>query len=569
MHLSSLSWFNYKVTCLPAGRQKPAIAALLLLTLLTACSNPGKFDVLIKNGTIYDGSGSVPFVGDIAMNADTIAAIGDLKGAKGRQETDVHGLAVTPGFINMLSWATTSLIHDGRSQSDIRQGVTLEVMGEGSSMGPLNEDLRKEMTDQQGDIKYEVPWTTLGEYLEYLEKKGVSPNVASFIGNATVRQYVLGYEDRPQNEKEMEQMKELVKQAMEEGAMGISSALIYVPSSYASTEELIELVRVVSHYNGMYISHIRSESGHLLEAMDEFIRIVKEAGLNGEIYHFKASAKQNWHKMDAAIDKIKKARAEGLHITTDMYNYPASSTGLNTVLPQWAIDGGINETLKRFNDPVLKQKAVEEVHFPCTPDSILLVGFKNEKMKHLTGKSLGEIAKERGISPAEAVPEIILEDSSRIQCVFFTMSEQNLRKKVVLPFMSFCSDAGSIAPEGVFLKSSPHPRTYGSFARLLRKYVREEKIVPLEEAVRRLSHLPAENLKIRKRGMLKKGYYGDVVVFDPASIQDHATFKNPHQYATGVKYVWVNGVQVLKNGEHTGATPGRVVRGPGWKVQNQ
>jgi len=544
---------------------KKIIFTFSTLLILFSCTTRDHYDLLIKNGTLYDGSGKPSYTATIGINADTIAAIGNLENARGKEEVDVHGLAVAPGFINMLSWATTSLIQDGLSQSDIRQGVTLEVMGEGSSMGPLNDSLRQEMIDQQGDIKYDVSWTSLGEYLTYLEQKGVSPNIASFVGNATVRQYVLGYENRPANEKEMNKMKQLVRQAMEEGAMGISSALIYVPSSYASTQELIELANVVSQYNGMYISHIRSESGHFLEALDEFIKIVREANLAGEIYHFKASAKQNWYKLDVAINKIEDARSQGLHITTDMYNYPASSTGLNTVLPQWAIDGGIKETLKRFKVPSLKQKAIHEIHFPCTPDSLLLVGFKNETLKGLTGKSLGEIARERGISPEEAVPELILEDGSRIQSVFFTMSEKNLRKKVQLPFMSFCSDAASIAPEGVFLKSSPHPRTYGSFARLLRKYVREEKIITLEDAVHRLSGLPADNLKIIKRGTLRVGNYADIVVFDPETITDNATFENPHQYATGVVDVWINGVQVLKKGEHTGATPGRVVRGPGWR----
>lgn len=552
---------------LPASPFKNFCVVLLfsLTFIFTSCGPPEHYDTILRGGTVYDGSGNKGYRGDVAIRADTIAAIGDIGRAVADTELDIKGLAVAPGFINMLSWATESLIEDGRSQSEIRQGVTLEVMGEGFSMGPLNEEMKEEMIRDQGDIKFDIAWNTLGEYLKFLEDKGVSPNITSFIGTATVRQYILGMATRPPDEEELEQMRTLVRQAMEEGAVGVSSALIYVPGSYAKTDELIELAKTASSYGGMYISHIRSEEGGMLDALGELIYIAKAADIPAEVYHFKASGKANWNKLDTAIQMIKDARKSGLHITSDMYTYRASSTGLNTVLPDWALEGGIYKTIERFKDPEMKAKILNEIDFRCPPDSILLVGFKNPELRHLNGKSLGEIARGRGITDEEAVAELIVEDNSRIQAVFFTMSEDNVKKKIALPFMSFCSDAGSIAAEGVFLNSSVHPRTYGSFARLLGKYVRDEKIIPLKEAIRRLTSFPAENLKIKKRGRLKEGYYADVVVFDPLKIQDHATFQNPHQYATGMKYVWVNGVQVLKDGEHTGALPGRVVHGPGWK----
>ena len=544
--------------------QKVKIIIILLLTIV-ACTPKEKFDILIINGIIYDGSGSPGYIGDLGINSDTIAAIGSLSNSKAEAIIDAEGMVVSPGFINMLSWATESLIEDGRSQSDIRQGVTLEVMGEGHSMGPLNESMKEEMIQDQGDMKFDIAWTSLGEYLEYLEKKGVSTNVASFVGNATVRQHVLDYETRPPDEKELEKMRQLVREAMEEGAVGLSSALIYVPSSYATTEELIELAKVVSDYDGMYISHLRNEDDSLFKAMDEFLQIAEEAEIRSEIYHFKASKKSNWYKLDEAIRKIEDARNKGQDITTDMYMYPASSTGLNTVLPFWAIEGGIDRTIERFKDPIVRKKILNEISFPCSPDSILLVGFRNQDLRNLTGQSLGQIARNRQISPEEAVLDLIVTDDSRIQSVFFSMSEKNVKRKITLPFMSFCSDAGSIANEGAFLNSNPHPRTYGSFARLLGKYVRDENLIPLEEAIRRLTFFPAGNLKICKRGLLQQGYYADIVIFDPKKIQDHSTFQEPHQYSTGVSHVLVNGTQVLKDGEHTGLKPGRVVRGPGWK----
>ncbi|NOY38150.1 MAG: D-aminoacylase [Chlorobi bacterium] len=538
----------------------------VLLGFLFSCSSPD-YDVIIRNGMIYDGSGGTPYKADLAISGDTIAAIGDLGNKKGVQEMDASGLAVAPGFINMLSWATESLIQDGRSQSDIRQGVTLEVMGEGSSMGPLNEKMKKEMVEDQDDIKYNVPWTTLDGYLRFLEKKGISPNVASFIGQGSVREYVIGLNNRPATPEEMEQMKSLVRQAMEEGAVGMASALIYIPGTFASTGELIELAKVVAEYDGLYISHIRHENDHLLQAVDELIRIARESGCRSEIYHFKAGGRKNWTKLDTAIKKIEQARKEGLRITADMYNYPASATGLNTVEPTWAREGGHDVEVGRIKDPETRKKILDKIKFPCSPDSILLVGFANDSLKYLTGKSLAEVARLRGTSLKNTVLDLIVDDDSRIGTVFFTMSEDNIRKKIALPWMSFCSDAGSLAPEGVFLKTNPHPRAYGSFARLLGKYVREEKVIPLKEAVRRLTSFPASNLKLYKRGSLKPGYYADVVVFDPEKIADKATFTSPHQYAVGMVDVFVNGQQVLKDGKHTGALPGRVVRGPGTGVR--
>ncbi len=548
---------------------------LVVICLFTAaCSAPAEYDLILRNGWIYDGSGAAPFSGDLAINGDAIAAIGPLSSARGKTEIDVKGMAVAPGFVNMMCWANESLLEDGRSQSDIRQGVTLEVMGEGVSMGPLNDAMKSEMVRQQGDIRYRIEWTTLGEYLQYLEKRGVSPNVASFIGAATPRIYVLGYEDRAPTPQELTVMQELVRHAMEEGALGVASSLIYPPDCFAKTDELIALARVAAEHGGMYISHLRSEGSRLLESVDELITIAREAKIRAEIYHLKASGKANWPKLGEAINEVEKARASGLRITADVYTYPAGSTGLTSVMPPWVQEGGFEVALKRLRDPATRRRIAREMRQESdawenmylgsgSPQNILLVGFKSEKLKPLTGKTLAEVAKMQGKSPEETVMDLILEDESRIETVYFTQSEENLRRKIALPWVSFCSDSPSLAPEGVFLKSSVHPRAYGSFARLLGKYVRDERILPLEEAIRKLAALPAENLRIERRGMLKQGYFADVVVFDAGKIQDHATFEKPHQYATGMAHVFVNGVQVLKDGEHTGATPGRFVRGPG------
>jgi N-acyl-D-amino-acid deacylase len=534
------------------------------------------FDVIIRQGTIYDGSGNQPFVGDVAITGDTIAAIGDLSSARGQREIDARGFAVAPGFINMLSWATESLIEDGRSQSDIRQGVTLEVMGEGESMGPLNEAMKQEMLAQQGDLKFPIEWTTLGEYLDYLVKRGVSCNVASFIGATTVRIHEIGYADRRPSSDELERMKALVRQAMEEGALGVASSLIYAPAFYAETEELIALAKVAAEYDGLYISHIRSEANQLLEALGELIEIAREANVRAEVYHLKAAGEANWPKLGAAIAKIQRARDAGLMITADMYTYTAGATGLDASMPPWVQEGGLQEWITRLKEPATRERVGREMIQPTdawenffvqagSPENILLVGFKNEKLKAFTGKTLAEVAALCATTPQEAAMDLVIEDGSRIGTVYYLMSEENVKRQITLPWVSFCSDSASLAPEGVFLKSNPHPRAYGSFARLLGRYVRDERLIPLEEAVRRLTSLPSANLKIARRGALKSGYYADVVVFDPASIQDHATYGHPHRYATGMKHVFVNGQQVLKYGEHTGAMPGRVVRGPAWK----
>ena len=535
-------------------------------------------DIIIRNGTIYDGSGQPPVAGDVAINGEAIAAVGQLHGSRGRTELDARGLAVAPGFINMLSWANRSLLQDGRSQSDIRQGVTLEVLGEGSSMGPLTDTMKRRMVEQQGDIKYAVEWTTLAEYLDHLVKRGVSCNVASFVGATTVRVHEIGYEDRPPTPAELERMKALVRQAMVEGAVGLSSALIYAPAFYAKTEELIALCRVAAEYNGLHVSHIRSESNRLLEAADELIRIAREAGIRAEFYHLKVAGQPNWHKLGALIQKIEAARAEGLAISANMYNYPAAGTGLDAAMPPWVQEGGQEAWMKRLKDPATRQRVQREMAAPAdnwenfyvaagSPDKIMLAGFKSDRLKPLTGKTLAEVARMRGTLPEETAMDLVIEDNGRVDAIYFIMSEDNLRQQLKLPWVSFGSDEGSLAPEGVFLKSSIHPRAYGNVARLLGKYVREEKLIPLEAAIRRLSALPAENLKLDRRGLLKPGYFADVVVFDPARIQDHATFEQPHQYATGVRDVFVNGVQVLRDGEHTGAKPGPVVRGPGWKTE--
>lgn len=534
-----------------------------------------EFDVIIRGGVIYDGTGKPGVITDLAISGDSIAAIGDLSGAKAKKVIDAKGLAVAPGFINMLSWATTSLITDGKSQSDIRQGVTLEVFGEGVSQGPLNAQMKRELIESQGDEKYDVPWNTLAEYLDHLTKHGVSCNVASFVGATTVRIHEVGYANRKATPEELERMRGHVRKAMQEGALGVGSSLIYAPAFYAPTEELIELAKVAAEYDGMYISHIRSEGNRLLEGVDELIKIAKESGARSEIYHLKAAGQRNWIKHEAVVNRIETARAQGLDITADIYNYPAASTGLDATMPPWVQEGGYKAWADRLRDPKTREKVAAEMRTPSNewenlllaagkPENVLLVGFKNDDLKHLTGKSLGEVAKQRGKSAEETAMDLVMEDGSRVDCVYFIMDEKNVRKNVALPWVSFCSDSASLAPEGVFLKSQPHPRAYGSFSRLLGKYVREEKVIPLEMAIYKLAGLPAKNLGIRRRGRLEKDYFADVVVFDPATVGDKATFEKPHQYAAGMKHVFVNGAQVLKDGEHTGAKPGRVVHGPGY-----
>ncbi len=557
---------------------KQCFLLVLAAALLGCAPPPVERDVIIRGGTVYDGGGSAPFSADVAIDGDRIVEIGDLAGSKGKVELDARGLAVAPGFINMLSWATESLIEDGKSQSDIRQGVTLEVFGEGVSMGPLNDAMKEDAKNRQGDIRYDVDWTTLDEYLESLTKRGISPNVASFVGATTVRVHELGYEDRPPTPEELRRMQELVRQAMEEGALGVGSSLIYAPAFYARTPELIALCQIAADYDGMYISHMRSEGNRLLEAIDELIEISSQAGLPAEIYHLKAAGKENWDKLDAAIERVEAARSKGLRITADMYTYTAGATGLDAAMPPWVQEGGTQRWIERLKDPATRRRVVHEMRTKAddwenlllaagSADKVLLSGFKSDALKPLTGKTLAEVAAERKVSPEDAAIDLVIEDGSRVETVYFLMSEDNVRREVALPWVSFGSDADSQAPEGNFLKSSPHPRAYGNFARVLGKYVREEKALTLEEAIYKLTSLPADNLKLRRRGALKAGYFADLAIFDPNTISDHATYEAPQRYATGMVHVFVNGVQVLKDGEHTGATPGRVVRGPGWKGQ--
>ena len=544
---------------------KSLVLALVIpsaLLLISACGRE-EVDVVIRGGTLYDGSGGPPVVGDLAIDGDRIVAVGDLKGHAGRAEIDARGLAVAPGFINMLSWANESLIQDGRSMSDIRQGVTLEVLGEGDSMGPLNETMKQEMVERQSDIEFDVDWTTLGEYLQHLEARGISTNVASFVGAATVRIHEMGYEDRDPTPEELDAMLQLVREAMEEGAVGVGSSLPYIPAPFASTEELIALARVAADHDGMYISHIRNEGDEIFAALEEFVTIVREAGVRGEIYHLKVSHKRNWDKLDDVVALIEAAREEGLAVTADIYTYHASSTGLNYDLPAWVKEGDHEERTARLKDPAVRERVIAETEM-IPPEDILLVSFRNEDLRHLTGKTLAEVAAMRGTSPVVTTMDLIVEDDSRIGTVRFTMNEDNIRRKIALPWVSLCSDSASLAPEPPFTNSQPHPRAYGSFARLLGKYVREEGIISLEEAIHRLTGLPASNLKLEGRGKLAPDAFADVVVFDPAAVIDRATFEEPHQLATGVIHVFVNGEQVLKEGEHTGAMPGRFVKGPGW-----
>lgn len=546
--------------------RKNLFSALLLL-ITTACT-PHNFDTIIQNGTIYNGTGDAPFTADIGIKADTIAAIGDLNSSDASLIIDAEGLAVSPGFINMLSWANYSLLNDGRSMSDIKQGVTLEIFGEGSSMGPLNEAM------QQNN---ERAWTTLGGYLEYLiEEQGVSTNVASFVGATTIRQYVLGSQNVPPTPGELEQMQQLVRQAMEEGALGVGSSLIYAPAFFASTEELIALAKAAAEYDGTYISHIRSEGDDLLKATDELFTIATEAGIDAQIYHLKAAGKRNWDKLPLVLTKIDSLRNLGHNISANMYTYTAASTGLDATIPPTVQEGSYQDFINRLKQPEIRKQVLASMRSPQTdwenfyqlaesPENILLVGFNEDSLKHLTGKNLAEISELRNTDPAETIIDLLIENNGDISSVFFVMSEENVRTKIKVPYMSFGSDARSVAAEGEVLESSTHPRTYGTFARLLGRYVREEGVIPLQEAIYRLTGLPAKNLKLQKRGYIREGYFGDIVIFDPATIEDKATFTQPHQYAVGVHHVFVNGVQVLKDGEHTGAMPGQVVRGPGWK----
>jgi N-acyl-D-amino-acid deacylase len=549
------------------------VSAVPCICAAQTSSRADSFDVLIKGGTVYDGTGQAPRRVDVGIRGDRIVTIGNLQRASAKSVIDATGLAVTPGFINMLSHSEVSLIADGRSMGELKQGVTTQIFGE-SSMGPLSEEMRKRRVEQQGDIKYEIAWTTLAEYLTYLQKRGVSQNFASFIGAPTVREYAIGLEDKPPTPEQLDKMRELVRQEMEAGALGVTTALIYPPATFARTDELIELSKVAAKYKGKYIAHIRSEANQLTEAVEETIRISREAGLPAEIYHLKASGQENWPKLDRVIAMIEEARRQGLKITADMYTYTAGATGLNSCMPPWVYDGGAEAAYKRLQDPETRKKIADAMRTPSndwenlyilagSPDQILLVGFKSDALKPLTGKTLAEVARMRGKDPIETIMDLVSEDRSRVGTVYFMMDEQNVEKQIRQPWVSFGSDAASMAPEGVFLKSSTHPRAYGNFARLLGKYVREEKVISLAEAVRRLSGLPATNLGLDHRGFIKEGMFADLAVFDPQTIADRATFEQPHQYSVGVKHVFVNGVQVLKDGEHTGSKPGRALWGPG------
>ena len=540
-----------------------------------ATSTPKSFDIIIRGGTVYDGSGRAPVRADVGITADRISAVGNLSRATAPTIVDAKGLAVAPGFINMLAHSESSLIVDPRSLSEIKQGVTTQIFGE-LSMGPLNDQMKRRLRDQQGDVKFEIEWTTLAEYLQYLEKRGIPQNVASFIGAATIREYVIGLEDKPPTPEQLNQMRDLVRREMEAGALGITTALIYPPAFFAKTEELIELCKVAAKYQGKYTTHMRSEGNQLIEAVEETIRISREAGLPAEIYHLKASGVANWPKMDQVFRMIRNARRQGLKITADMYTYTAGGTGLDASMPPWVWDGGREAGYKRLQDPETRRKIADAIRTDSndwenlymlagSPDRLLLASFRSEKLKPLSGKTLGEVAKMRGKDPVETIMDLVLEDRSRVGTIYFLMSEDNLKKQIRQPWVSFGSDAASIAPEGDVLRSAAHPRAYGNFARLLGKYVRDEKVISLTEAVRRLSSLPATNLGLDHRGFLKPGMFADVVVFDPQTIADRATFQSPHQLSVGVKDVFVNGTQVLKDGEHTGAKPGQVVRGPGYR----
>ena len=556
-------------------KKSTALALATAALFVTSAAPPADYTILIHGGTIYDGTGRDPYVGDVALKGDKIAYVGPHAPGTAARTVDATGKAVSPGFVNMLSWATESLIADGRGVSDTVQGVTLEVMGEGDSMGPWNDEMKRLDLKRQGDIKYPIRWTTLGQYLEYLQKKGITPNVASFVGATTVRVHELGEKDVDPTPAQLDRMRALVRQAMKEGALGVGSSLIYAPATYAETPELTAITTEAGKCGGMYISHMRSEGNKLLEAIDELVQISKDSGAPAEIYHFKQGGEPNWGKLDAAIAKVEAARAAGQRITADMYMYPAGATGLDAAMPTWVQSGGLEAWTKRLKDPATRARLVKEMRTPSndwenllllsgSPDRVLLIAFKNPKLKPLTGKTLAEVARMRGKSPEETAMDLVIEDGSRVGTVYFLMSEDNIKKEAGLKWMGLGSDEASEIPEGVFLKSSSHPRAYGNTARFLGHYVRDEHATTLQDAIRRLTSQPATNLGIRNRGYLAQGYYGDVVIFDPAQIQDHATFEKPKQLATGVDDVFINGTQVLKDGKHTDAKPGRFVRGPGW-----
>ena len=546
---------------------------LAVSTTLAAPTDAIRYDVLISGGTVYDGSGGPPFVGDVAIQGDRIAYVGPHAPHPARERVDARGKAVAPGFINMLAHPEASLLVDGRALSDLRQGVTLEVLGE-DSMGPLTPQMKELDVQRQGDIHYTIDWTTLGEYLHRLEQRGIAPNVASYVGAGTVRTYVLGERDVQPTAEQLTQMRTLVRQAMEQGAVGVTTALIYSPNEYARTPELIALATESARCGGIYSAHMRSEGDRLLEAVQETVDIAGASGGPAEIYHLKVAGRRNWERLDALIAAVEKARAGGTRITADMYVYTAGATGLDAAMPPWVQDGGLEAWIGRLRDPKVRTRVIADMRDP-TPawenlygaagaDGTLLLAFKNPQLKPLTGKTLAEVARQRGVSPEDAAIDLVIEDGSRVGVAYFLMSEDNIRREAALPWVSFDSDEQAPAPEGVFLKSNPHPRAYGNFARVLAKYVREEKALSLPQAIHKLATLPAATLSLPDRGQLKSGYFADVVMFDPATIQDRATYERPHQLATGVDEVWVNGVRALRGGEATGAASGRAIHGRAW-----
>ncbi|MEM1380781.1 MAG: amidohydrolase family protein [Pseudomonadota bacterium] len=538
-------------------------------------SEPQTYDLIIRNGMIYDGSGGAPEAGDLAIVGDRVVARGDLSGAEAEKIIDADGHAVAPGFINILSWSTESLLQDGRGMSVIKQGVTLEVMGEGTSMGPLTDEMRDDLIRRQAEIQYDIPWTTLGQYLQHLEDRGVSPNVASFIGAATVRIHEIGYDDRPATETELAAMQELVRQAMKEGALGVGSSLIYPPANFASTEELTALTAAAAEMGGGYTTHMRSEGDRFLEGIDETLTIARNADTWAQIYHFKPAGQSNWDKHGEGLAKLDAARAEGIEITADVYTYTAGATGLDVAFPPWSQEGGNDAWFARLEDPELRARVIAEMRDPNagyenlylaagSPENVLLIGFDNPALRPLTGKSLAEVAAMRGTSPEDTIVDLVLEDRSRVDTAYYLMSDENVKANIRWPYMMFGSDGAAVASEPPFTERNPHPRSYGNFARLLGKYVREEQVISLEEAIQRLTRLSAETLRLEARGCIDPGCYADVVVFDPETIGDRATFADPHQYSVGVEHVVVNGVHTLAEGEHTGAFGGRFVKGPGF-----
>ena len=542
------------------------VALLLILSSCATASAPPTYDTILRGGTIYDGSGGAPYVGDVAIRGDRIAAIAPRIAGRGKSEVDARGLAVAPGFINMLSWAAEPLIRDGRAQSDVRQGVTLEVMGEGWSMGPFSPAQKAEALAEQTGFRYPIGWTTLGEFLQYLERKGVSVNVASMVGASTIRVHELGRNDVDPTPEQLARMRALVRQAMDEGAMGVGSSLIYVPALYAETEELAALAGEAGRCGGMYISHMRSESSGLLAAIDELIEISRRSGARAEIYHLKAVGRSNWPLIDDALARIEAARAAGVEVTGDMYLYTASGTGLDSTLPVWVREGGTRAMLDRLRQPELRARVVAEMQGGTRDwSTVQPVGFTRPELRPLAGKRMPEIAALRGKGVEETAVDLLVEEGAGVGTIFHSISEEGLRKVLARPWVSFGSDAAAIAAEPPFTDKAVHPRAYGNFARLLGRYVRDEKALSLAEAVRRLTSLPADNLRIADRGRLRRGFHADLAIFDPATIADRATYESSHAYAVGMRHVFVNGVAVLRDGEHTGATPGRFVRGPGWR----